>query len=126
MRSTGVAGTVVAALAVATAVALVRTPRVAVEGPSMLPTLRPHDRLAVLPLPPVEGRLVVLRDPREPSRTIVKRVVAVAGGAVEVAGDNPDASTDSRHFGPVPAGLVRGRPVYRYHPPATAGWLWRA
>jgi inner membrane protease subunit 1 len=40
---------------------------------------------------------------------------------VDVRGDNEAASTDSRHFGPVPRRAVRGRVLYRYGPPARAG-----
>jgi nickel-type superoxide dismutase maturation protease len=105
--------------------ALVR--RVEVVGGSMRPTLQPGDRVAVLPLPPAPGRLVVVRDPREPARILVKRCAAVhADGAVEVRGDDPAASTDSRQFGAVPPALVEGRPAYRYHPPDAARWVLRA
>jgi hypothetical protein len=38
-------------------------------------------------------------------------------------GDNEKHSTDSRHFGPVPPALVRGKAVYRYAPPTRAGRL---
>jgi len=40
-----------------------------------------------------------------------------------VRGDNPDASTDSRVFGPVRRRAVIGRAVYRYWPPARRGTL---
>jgi inner membrane protease subunit 1 len=91
----------------------------------MLPVLEPGDRLLLVPCRrPRAGDIVALADPRSPSRTIVKRVVGVgAGGLVEVGGDNADASTDSRHFGPVAVGALRGRAVYRYHPADRAGRL---
>lgn len=89
----------------------------------MRPALRPGDRLVVVPQLVSVGALVCVRDPRRPSRLLVKRVVAVGPDGVEVAGDNPSASTDSRHFGPVERSLVVGRPVYRYAPPDRAGWL---
>ncbi|MEA2704918.1 MAG: hypothetical protein QOD63_2863 [Actinomycetota bacterium] len=83
----------------------------------MLPTLEPGDRLLVLRGPRARpGDLVTVPDPRDTSRTLVKRVASVAGGAVVVVGDNPGRSTDSRAFGTVPAASVRGRVVYRYHP----------
>ena len=92
----------------------------------MLPELVPGDRLLVLPTRRVRrGDLVVLRDPRDQNRTMVKRVAAIDGSLVTVAGDNQDASTDSRHFGPVPVRSIRGRVLYRYHPVARAGWLRR-
>lgn len=54
----------------------------AVEGRSMQPGLEPGDRLLVRPLgpfPPRRGDVVVLRDPRDPTRSTVKRVVGLAG-----------------------------------------------
>ncbi len=105
----------------------VRIRRVQVEGDSMLPTLRPGDRLAVIGVRPRPGHLVVLRDPRQPERLLVKRCTAIDGSdGVRVEGDNPVHSTDSRHFGPVPTDLVLGRPLYRYAPEADAGPVWRA
>ena len=96
--------------------------RLEVAGPSMLPALAPGDRLAV-----VRGRrlrrgdLAVLADPRDSSRLVVKRVVEVDRGGVTVWGDNPAASMDSRHYGPVPPGNVWGRAVYRYSPASRRG-----
>ncbi|HEX7275985.1 MAG TPA: nickel-type superoxide dismutase maturation protease [Acidimicrobiales bacterium] len=114
---------VTAALTVAGGAWLVgRLRRVEVEGDSMLPTLLPGDRLVV-----VRGRrartgdLVTVPDPRSPTREVVKRVVSVDRGGVIVRGDNPRASTDSRTFGPVPAGSIRGRVVYRYFPDGRRG-----
>jgi signal peptidase I len=52
-----------------------------VEGASMTPTLTEGDRLVVAPRLglPRHGDVVVLRDPRDPERTTVKRVVALPG-----------------------------------------------
>ena len=92
----------------------------------MRPTLEPGDRLVVWSPGKVRaGDLVAVRDPRNPARTVVKRVAAVGGEGVAVVGDNPDASTDSRTFGPVPPGLVRGRVFYRYWPEARRGRILR-
>lgn len=68
------------------------------------------------------GQVVAVADPRQPGRLLVKRVLSVDAGRVDLRGDNPAASTDSRHFGTVDIGAVRGRVVYRYHPPGRAGW----
>jgi hypothetical protein len=66
--------------------------------------------------------VVAVPDPRQPDRLLIKRVRSVAPDArVDVRGDNEAASTDSRHFGPVPRRAVRGRVLYRYAPPARAG-----
>jgi nickel-type superoxide dismutase maturation protease len=83
--------------------------RVVVEGPSMLPTLRPGQRLTALrPWRRVRvGDIVVVRDPRDASRWIIKRCVARRASLIELRGDNAGASTDSRDFGPIPAKLVK-------------------
>jgi signal peptidase I len=125
-----------AALAAAVALGL-RPRRVEVVGKSMLPALCPGDRLLLLRLPVRPGAVVAVIDPREPERTLLKRVAARPGGEVRlpgggrveagsgyvVLGDNPTASTDSADFGPVPARLLRGRAVYRYAPPGRRGRL---
>jgi len=103
--------------------------RVEVAGGSMAPTFRPGDRLVVLARPvgppawPTVGDVVAVADPRDPTRTLVKRVGRVdrAAGTLEVRGDDPGASTDSRTFGPVPLAAVVGRVVYRYAPPGRTG-----
>jgi nickel-type superoxide dismutase maturation protease len=105
--------------------------RVVVDGPSMLPTLEPADRLLVAR--PVlgsrrvlgAGDLAVVRDPERADRLLVKRVTATSPSGVVVCGDNPGASRDSRHFGEVQARLVVGRAWYRYAPAASAGRLRR-
>ena len=59
--------------------------RVVVHGASMLPTLRPDDRLLLVPAwRPRTGQLVAVRDPRARGRLLVKRVAAVdrRGGLV--------------------------------------------
>lgn len=88
----------------------------------MVPTLFEGDRLLVLRTRRARaGDVVALADPRERSRTVVKRVLATHGSTVSVGGDNPGESTDSRHFGPVPRRLLRGRVVYRYAPAGRTG-----
>ena len=93
---------------------------VVVEGDSMRPALAPGDRLLVLGLPVRVGDVVAVR---LDGRTMVKRVAALGEDDLEVRGDNPAASTDSRVFGPVPHAAVLGRAVYRYAPAARAGRL---
>jgi len=96
--------------------------RVAVAGRSMEPAIADGDWLLVDPEawrggPPEPGALVLLADPRAPERLLVKRVHAVLPDAtLDLRGDAPDRSTDSRHFGPVPVDALLGRPWLRIHP----------
>jgi type IV secretory pathway protease TraF len=66
--------------------------------------------------------VVAVADPLAPGRLMVKRVHAVGPKGVDVRGDNPEASTDSRQFGLVPRGRLAGRIVYRYGPAGRIGW----
>jgi nickel-type superoxide dismutase maturation protease len=91
----------------------------------MQPVLQPNDRLLATAWVRVRpGDLVVFLDPEARRTHLVKRVEALTpDGAVIVRGDNPNVSRDSRHFGPVPRGLIVGRAVYRYLPGARRGRL---
>lgn len=93
----------------------------------MEPAFRAGDRLLVLRTPRVRpGDVVAVRDPRDPGNVMVKRVRAINDeGQVDVRGDNPTGSTDSRHFGPVDRSDVLGRAVYRYFPGDRVGRLRR-
>jgi signal peptidase I len=103
--------------------------RVEVAGMSMAPALLPGDRLVVLGSPwmsqpwPKPGAVIAVRDPRLGGRILIKRVSSVHrhDGTLEVVGDAPDVSTDSRSFGPVPRSSIVGRAVYRYAPAARSG-----
>jgi nickel-type superoxide dismutase maturation protease len=105
-------------LGVGSIVALaLRRSLVEVRGPSMEPTLWPGDRLVTLPavnawLRP--GQVVVLDDPEDASHRIIKRVVTVRGGRVEVRGDDPRRSTDGRRWGAVAAGSIRRIAITRW------------
>jgi nickel-type superoxide dismutase maturation protease len=99
-----------------------RVLRLEIEGDSMLPALRAGDRVLVLRTGRLgAGQIAAVRDPRRPSRVVVKRVAGPAPGGWRVLGDNPARSTDSRVFGAVSRDLVVGRVVYRYHPADRAG-----
>lgn len=94
---------------------------VEVDGRSMAPALLPGDRLVVEAVtyaarPPLPGEIVLAPDPRSPSRELIKRVAAVHGDRLELRGDAPQASTDSRAFGELPLAAVRWRAVARYWP----------
>lgn len=101
---------------------------VEVHGRSMAPTLLPGDWLVVerrtyARRAPRPGEIVLAADPRDPSRELIKRVTAVdaAAGTLELRGDAPDESTDSRTFGAIRIPDVAWRVVARYWPPARAG-----
>ncbi len=99
---------------------------VVVVGPSMLPTLREHDRVLVRRARPSAVRVddVVLVAQPGTTRTgwIVKRVAALPGdpapagltgprvptGMLVLLGDNADRSVDSRDFGYVPVERLFG------------------
>ncbi|KAF3442305.1 hypothetical protein FNV43_RR16221 [Rhamnella rubrinervis] len=122
-----------------------------VYGPSMLPTLNVtgdvvlaehvSHRLGKVGL----GDLVLVRSPGDPKKTVTKRVVGMEGdkvsffvdpmssdicrtavvpkGHVWIQGDNAYVSNDSRHFGPVPYGLIQGKVFLRVWPLDSIGFL---
>ena len=76
-----------------------------VDGDAILIT--PHARIAV-------GDIVLARHPYKQSVKILKRVDKInADGSCDLAGDNPDQSTDSRTFGPIPSKDILGKAVCR-------------
>ncbi|MGC2485090.1 MAG: S26 family signal peptidase [Acidimicrobiales bacterium] len=82
--------------------------RVSVDGDSMSPTYQSGERVTgvrrwrhVRP-----GDVVVLRDPRDRARWIIKRCVARVGEQLDLRGDNAEVSTDSRVFGLVTQGTI--------------------
>eukprot|EP00937_MAST-01D_sp_MAST-1D-sp2_P005152 g5152.t1 len=118
-------------------------------GPSMMPTFNSSGDIVLLErlttrLNRLErGDVVVARSPTNARQTVCKRVRALGGDRVRVngpfgeramnvpagyvwlEGDNPSNSTDSRHYGPVPAALVMGRVFLKAWPPSEAGWVKR-
>lgn len=90
-----------------------------------------------------QGDVVVATKPTDPRISILKRIrglpgdkiwvhpstsavpieITVPKGHVWLEGDNSSQSTDSRHYGPVPVALVRGRARLRVWPPSQAGVL---
>eukprot|EP00258_Populus_trichocarpa_P043200 XP_024459219.1 mitochondrial inner membrane protease subunit 1 isoform X4 [Populus trichocarpa] len=120
-----------------------------VYGPSMLPTLNltgdvllvehvSHRFQKVGP-----GDVVLVRSPLDPTKMVTKRIVGMEGdqinflpdpsitdicrtvmvpkGHIWIQGDNMYASCDSRHYGPVPYGLVQGKLFFRVWPPSSFG-----
>jgi signal peptidase I len=99
--------------------------RYVVDGPSMEPAYRPGDRLIVnrlayLRRPPAVGDVVVLRDPDDGDRLLIKRIAPPPNGDrpgathVWVLGDNAPESRDSRAFGFVDRRRVVGKAWLRY------------
>lgn len=113
--------------AIAIAVLRWRPTRVEIQGSSMEPTLVPGDwALAVSGRRPRTGQVVVVEHPGRPGYEMVKRVTALPGERVGertlgddeywVEGDRGDASTDSRHFGPVREEHLKARVLLVYWP----------
>ena len=106
-------------LAVAGYLAVVAINRslVEVRGSSMEPVLWPGDRLLTVPAALSwlrVGQVVVVRDPGDPDHLVVKRLADVDRITVEVRGDDPDRSTDSRQWGRLPRSSVRRVALVRW------------
>jgi nickel-type superoxide dismutase maturation protease len=90
-----------------------------VTGESMLPALRPGDRLLVRTAGRVHaGDVVVARHPRRADQLIVKRAVHRTEEGWWLESDNQRAPgrQDSWDFDAVPDRLIIGRAVVRYRP----------
>jgi len=78
------------------------------------------------------GDIVISKNPTDPQLNICKRITGLEGdripieyreshrfvppGQIWVEGDNNTESRDSRNYGPVPLGLIRGRVIARVWP----------
>ncbi|KAI5081528.1 hypothetical protein GOP47_0004711 [Adiantum capillus-veneris] len=118
-----------------------------VVGPSMLPTFSATgdvlvvERLSTRFQRIKQGDVVMAASPENPRLIVCKRVLGLEGervvvmptkgngrvqhvqvpkGHVWLQGDNTSNSTDSRDYGPVPYGLLRGKVCLRVWPPN--GW----
>ncbi|KAJ4721091.1 putative Mitochondrial inner membrane protease subunit [Melia azedarach] len=83
------------------------------------------------------GDVIIFRSPGNHKEKHVKRIIGLPGdwvgspssydvvkipnGHCWVEGDNPSSSMDSRSFGPIPLGLVRGRVTHIVWPPQRIG-----
>ena len=121
-------------------------PTLSLSGDYLL-SLRSSILRLLSPSPPYisRGDLIDFISPRDPSYSVCKRVIGLEGDIVSldpsgtksnrgredwvkvpkgylwVTGDNLSNSNDSRDYGPVPLGLVRGKIVARIWP--NARWL---
>ena len=124
----GVAATLATVAAAGWAFLRYRPSRVAIEGPSMAPTLLPGDWVLVVTPRSYRAReIVVVEHPGRPGYEMVKRVIAVPGDTVGgrvlgqdeywIEGDFEQASSDSRRFGPVTTEELKAKVVLVYWPP---------
>lgn len=90
-----------------------------VEGPSMMPALKPGQVVLVdKKADCIAGDIVAVRHPKA-DYYIVKRIEQIVvnptnypqGTYVSVVGDNLPESIDSRHFGLIPYSLILGRVI---------------
>jgi signal peptidase I len=97
--------------------------RYIVDGTSMEPAYSPGDRVLVNRLAywrssPRIGDVVVVRDPQQPERWLLKRVAPppaqLPADEVWLLGDNAKGSRDSRQFGAIPRALIVGRASRKY------------
>ena len=117
-------------------------------GPSMLPTLNRSgdfvlvEQLSVMADNIRRGDIVISKSPTNPRHTVCKRVLGRGGDVIAVPkagsfggtqrvevpsghlwlqGDNKDNSTDSRDYGPVPYGMLRGKVFLKLWPMSEVG-----
>lgn len=117
-------------------------------GPSMLPTLEIRDDVVMISKLHAHGRWIKAGDvisfdhPVRQDYSAIKRVIGMPGdyvlqntpgtsdvmvmvpeNHVWVAGDNLPWTRDSRHYGPLPMGLIRGKIVARVLPLRRMTWM---
>ncbi|VVA96932.1 unnamed protein product [Arabis nemorensis] len=119
---------------------------VPVRGDSMSPTFNPHrnsylddyvmvEKFCLKDYKFARGDVVVFSSPTQFGDRYIKRIVGMPGewmsssrdviripeGHCWVEGDNKASSLDSRTFGPIPLGLIRGRVTRVVWPPQRLG-----
>jgi nickel-type superoxide dismutase maturation protease len=88
---------------------------VRVSGDSMAPTLEDGDLVYIEQSVTTKiGDVVLAQHPYKQSVTMLKRITAIdENGRLELLGDNPSESTDSRTFGSVSIEYIKGKVVAR-------------
>jgi nickel-type superoxide dismutase maturation protease len=120
-------GAVATVAALAFALLRWRPSRVEIQGASMLPALLPGDwALAVGKRRYRVGDVVVVEHPGRPGYEMVKRLTGIPGQRIGervlvddefwIEGDREEASTDSRHFGPVRREHLKAKVLLVYWP----------
>ena len=94
--------------------------RFQVQGNSMLPLLKANEEILVASkayinsLPSV-GDIVVLEHPQNSQLIIVKRIAAIdCDNNCFLLGDNPNESSDSRHWGTIKSSDLIGKVTSRF------------
>ncbi len=86
-----------------------RRRRYRVKGGSMVPTLAAGDFVLADPKGPIStGTVVVAEHPDGKGLVVVKRVAEVTADGLDLRGDAPADSTDSRTWGPISPSRVLG------------------
>ncbi|XP_062939062.1 mitochondrial inner membrane protease subunit 1-like [Cynocephalus volans] len=118
------------------------------SGPPMEPTIQNSDIIFAGNLSRhfygiQRGDTVIAKSPRDPKSNICKRVIGLEGdkilttspsdffkshsymlmGHIWLEGNNLQNSTDSRYYGPIPDGLIRGRIFFKIWPLSDFGDL---
>lgn len=97
-----------------------RRKRLKVTGISMLPLLQPGEEILINPyayqkFKPKVNDIVVTTSPHYRELAIVKRITAIdLDGKYFLSGDNPAASTDSRHWGTIETQDIIGKVTSRF------------
>lgn len=97
-----------------------RRKRLKVVGESMLPFLSPGEEILIDPYiynksKPEINDVVAIAHPLKTTLAIVKRIKAISeDGKYFLMGDNPTASTDSRHWGTISQQQIIGKVTNRF------------
>ena len=100
-----------------------RLARITVTGRSMEPTLHEGDRalfaysdsgLSQTAISKTIGKVILVCRMAEPGLLTIKRLMKESDTGYWVEGDNPEVSTDSRHYLTISQAEIVGRMLFRY------------